>query len=274
MEKEKDNGYVEKQDTEAGAEAQGRVGGEKDCSNQASTGLGKFKDVDALLKAYDCLQAEFTRRSQRLKSLEKEWENSQSKSGASGVAEKLRKNAEKVKSEEEKFDGFIAEIEGANVRALANEDLTVGEPYSFKTKGTERSTTEIKTGAETNVEAVVKTDDRTKNVMHSSMDGAVDSVESGAERKGVAQAIVGEETFVAESRKERLPSSDELYRLASGNEEVRLKIIGEYLHSVGKSGAPLVKGGNGLLSTPPMRAKTVKEAGEMALRWFQREGAK
>ncbi len=34
--------------------------------------LGKFKDVNALLHAYNSLQAEFTRRSQRLKELERE----------------------------------------------------------------------------------------------------------------------------------------------------------------------------------------------------------
>ncbi len=36
----------------------------------AATGLGKFKSVDALIKAYFELEAEFTRRSQRLKELE------------------------------------------------------------------------------------------------------------------------------------------------------------------------------------------------------------
>ena len=37
--------------------------------------LGKFKDVNALLEAYGALEAEFTRRSQRLKALEREAEN-------------------------------------------------------------------------------------------------------------------------------------------------------------------------------------------------------
>ncbi len=37
----------------------------------AATGLGKFRDVDALLEAYTSLEAEFTRRSQRLKELER-----------------------------------------------------------------------------------------------------------------------------------------------------------------------------------------------------------
>lgn len=37
---------------------------------EAAAELGKFKDVKALLDAYNSLQAEFTRRSQRLKELE------------------------------------------------------------------------------------------------------------------------------------------------------------------------------------------------------------
>lgn len=36
----------------------------------AAAGLGKFKDVGTLIKAYSELEAEFTRRSQRLKELE------------------------------------------------------------------------------------------------------------------------------------------------------------------------------------------------------------
>ena len=40
--------------------------------NKAAAALGKFKDVQTLMKAYSDLEAEFTRRSQRLKELEKE----------------------------------------------------------------------------------------------------------------------------------------------------------------------------------------------------------
>ncbi len=38
--------------------------------NSAAAELGKFKDVQALIDAYNSLEAEFTRRSQRLKQLE------------------------------------------------------------------------------------------------------------------------------------------------------------------------------------------------------------
>ena len=43
---------------------------EEPVSQNAEPSLGKFKSVDALLRAYGELEAEFTRRSQRLKALE------------------------------------------------------------------------------------------------------------------------------------------------------------------------------------------------------------
>ena len=43
---------------------------------EGATDLGKFKDVSALMKAYNALQAEFTRRSQRLRALENAVDNS------------------------------------------------------------------------------------------------------------------------------------------------------------------------------------------------------
>ena len=41
-------------------------------NGEAAAALGKFKDVQTLMKAYSDLEAEFTRRCQRLKELEKE----------------------------------------------------------------------------------------------------------------------------------------------------------------------------------------------------------
>lgn len=45
---------------------------EAEVENKAAAVLGKFKDVRTLMQAYTDLEAEFTRRSQRLKELEKE----------------------------------------------------------------------------------------------------------------------------------------------------------------------------------------------------------
>ncbi len=47
----------------------------------AAVDLGKFKDVNALLNAYNSLEAEFTRRSQRLRELEE-----REQAGEQGVA--------------------------------------------------------------------------------------------------------------------------------------------------------------------------------------------
>lgn len=50
------------------AEAEGNNGG-------MQSAYGKFKDLETLLRAYDSLEAEFTRRSQKLKELERETGN-------------------------------------------------------------------------------------------------------------------------------------------------------------------------------------------------------
>jgi len=52
--------------------AQPAAAEERDGASQEVISLGKFKDVNALLNAYNSLQAEFTKRSQRLKELEGE----------------------------------------------------------------------------------------------------------------------------------------------------------------------------------------------------------
>ena len=71
-------------------------GNSRQPATQAPTAHAKFKSVDALASAYGALEAEFTRRSQRIKELEKTVENLKadlSRAEASG-AEKLRKTAE------------------------------------------------------------------------------------------------------------------------------------------------------------------------------------
>ncbi|MDE7076558.1 MAG: hypothetical protein K2O62_04480 [Clostridia bacterium] len=62
----KDNQNVESKVTADTAEAE---------EKQAAAELGKFKDVKALAEAYRALEAEFTRRSQRLKELEEKQAN-------------------------------------------------------------------------------------------------------------------------------------------------------------------------------------------------------
>lgn len=201
MEIKEDNVY----DKQTATEQAGAV-----CAQEGngSAGLGKFKSVDALLQAYESLQAEFTRRSQRLKQLERETENRTGGQGEDAGAEKLRKLAEHRKAEEAEFDSFVAELE----------------------------------------------------------ERAVSPVPETAEEEA------GNGPFVAESREAQPLSSDMLYQKAVGDESVRLKIIGEYLSSLGKTGVPLMRGGAGTLVAPPVKPKSVEEAGSMALRFFKNDG--
>ena len=79
---------------------------------------------------------------------------------------------------------------------------------------------------------------------------------------------LAENAPVAE-RMEKELSSEELYGRVCRNEEVRLKIIGEYLASVGRTAAPLTVGGVGAFATPPRKVGSIGDAGEMALLYFK-----
>ena len=238
MEK-KENVYLEKPQPETDAKAQSSVESEN-AVKEVSTVLGKFKDVDALARAYSSLQAEFTRRSQRLKELERETgkryaEKGDTETDSKAVAEKLRKNAESVREEGKKFSSFVAELE--QVGAQPNDDASL--PDDSKPEEKNLSVTES-----CNEE----------------------------EMEGINNARIPRDASVAVSQEAVILSKDELFAQANRNEEVRLKIIGEYLTSLKRSNAPLMTGGAGTLAAPPLKAKTLEEAGNMALRFFKNNG--
>ena len=65
--------------------------------------LGKFKDVNALLNAYNSLQSEFTKRCQRIKELEsKVVQTDKTTQSGSEMEEKLESNSIKGNTEEDK----------------------------------------------------------------------------------------------------------------------------------------------------------------------------
>ena len=237
MMQEKENVYGEI--TQTGTAIMTQAGQDQENINSApekvSTDLGKFRSVDALLRAYEALQSEFTRRSQRLKELEREADNSSdSEKGGRGEkngVEKLRKNAAQKREEAKDFHSFVSELEA--VRAQTE-----------KTPKTQAEQPEIPI----------------KNEL------GQDVTESG---NGIEQTNA--KPSVAGGRGEELLSDDALYELVKKDEKVRLKIIGEYLTSIGRSGAPLMKGGAGTLVAPPLKPKTIDEAGNMALRFFKTE---
>lgn len=209
----KENGDVFDDKTERGMEkdAQGEQNG--------SAGLGKFKDVNALLHAYTALEAEFTRRSQRLKALEKEAENGKGKPDC---------------SPEEK----PCEEEGGQTENCASSEKE--SPAPAKREPCEAKETEVCEPDTGNAEAEAKREE-------GSLFPATSSVRNT------------ENKF----------ADDELFSAVLANEAVRLKVIGEYLNSIGKSGAPIVKGGTGTLAVQPSKAESISSAGVMALRMFK-----
>lgn len=259
MERE-ENVYVENTGTEEVATAKE---GEKNSPENASAVPEKFKDVDALVRAYGALQAEFTRRSQRLKELEKQAENFKAESGeglsGGSGAEKLRKNADRHRSEKRAFDAFVADVEGAR---SADGGATEEKP---------QQTPEIR--AAVNAENAENRGEIGESEEKTSGKGTTETKHSVAALPPVAEQE-GTAPSVASGREIAELSSEALYERVCRDENVRLRVIGEYLSSVGKAGAPLMKGGAGTLAAPPLKAKTVEEAGSMALRFFKNAGFK
>ncbi|MBQ3505648.1 MAG: hypothetical protein IJA89_02625 [Clostridia bacterium] len=238
----KENVGVEVSQTDLGAKAQD--GADKgQTPSQVSTVWEKFKDADALAKAYGALQSEFTRRSQKLKELEREMENLKAveraeKAVKENGAEKLKDRMAVKRAERKQFDQFVHELERTRSGA-ENVDNAV-EPVLTNAKADDEGPS-------------------AENVQSQS----VGIVAENTLDYGNTGAAVGTEN-------ETVENIDELYEKAARNESVRRKIIGEYLSSLNKNGAPLMRGGTGAFAAPPMRAKSIDEAGNMALRFFQK----
>jgi hypothetical protein len=160
---------------------------------QGATALGKFKSVNALLEAYGALEAEFTRRSQRLKELERAAENL-----AKGEAQ-TQKNGQ-----------------GNREENPASDDL------SEEPKQVERP--------------------------------AVSVPETKSEPENKAQNL----------------SPETLFEAAMQDESVRLKIVGQYLASLGSGGAPLTTSVGCAPALAAPKAKSISDAAGMALELFKK----
>ena len=241
----------------------------KDAENTNLAVLGKFKDVDALVRAYGSLQAEFTRRSQRLKELEKMVENSEkSELGETRLGvEKLRKNALARKAETKRFDEFMANTMKVEL-AETEEKEESSEPENKEDKPSKQ--TSPKEEKNENGRTVYETKPLAQGEVP-----AKDIEENGREKDfeqvGYSKGE-GAQNSVAKSGNAVNPS-ETLYEQARQNEEVRLKIIGEYLSSLGKAGAPLMTGGVGVFATPPKKPTSISAAGDMALLYFKKPKA-
>ena len=97
------------------------------------------------------------------------------------------------------------------------------------------------------------------------MEATVDKGEKQGEREGVENAKQATHPSVAGNT----PSAEDLYAQVCRDEGVRLRIIGEYLSSVGRSAPPITAAGVGTLVSPPRKAKNIGDAAAMALQYFK-----
>ncbi len=234
MEQKEENVCGETTLTESGAKAQ------EEEKKEGSTVLGKFKDVDALARAYGALEAEFTRRSQRLKELERQVENLDGGERAHIGAEKLKKTAQHRKAEEKKFDEFLKDVEKSSDEEKSKPEQFLDMPEKSSDKET--------------IEADLAEETPTSKEKEPEM----------GEREGLKEnePVVGKGVGFS--------SSEEVYRQAVGDEKVRLRIIGEYLASIGKTSAPITASGGRVLTTPPLKVKSFSDAGNLALEYFKK----
>lgn len=234
-----------------------------------STALGKFRSVDALMKAYGSLQAEFTRRSQKLKELERALENFGGREAASG-AEKLRKNAALRRERAQAFDGFLAEANGGGKTTVSDSASTVAEETDASALDAQAADSANLALKPDGAESPAIAED---TVMPKGATAEETSVADGVATATAAQTgRAGEKasSLSVAKAEEAKTSSDALYEQASRDEKVRLRIVGEYLASIGRTTPPVMTGGTGVALTPPLRAKSIGDAGEMALRYFKK----
>ena len=232
----KDNGLDFKTETEQTALPNGSaVAREKEECGSAV--FRKFKDANALAQAYGALEAEFTRRSQRLKELERLL--------AKGAEEAQDDFVAKEKGGEtpEQTSQASADCSNGEIDAVQPErELGHGKMVDDKTVGSEKTNDCVVVGYE---------------------QGFGEGTSSDGEKSNMSVVAPSAESVVQEL------SDDDVYRIATKNDSVRMKIVGDYLASLKNAGAPLARGGVGAVASPPSKPHSVADAGNMALQFFR-----
>lgn len=224
----------------------------------------KFKDVNALAEAYNALQAEFTRRCQRLKELEMR---------ARKFSETDRKQQDnKPKSD---ADGGVHAAEGADKTLHYPTENGVGT-VSDSDKETSGAATADMTFEDKDKENAEAAATFGKDGENAALRDSAAADEKQTDERNADLKKAGSGNCDAGETAGNTPENTS-GNFGTGNaaemkidEETRLKIIGEYLSSLRKNDAPLLRGGAGTFGTPPVRATSLEEAGAMALRAFKR----
>ena len=99
--------------------------------------LGKFKSVDALLRAYSELEAEFTRRSQKLKALEEASKQASEEAGAMREGELYRMVNENEGVRARILSDYLASLKGVPLLTNSGVGVTANNarPKTFAEAG-------------------------------------------------------------------------------------------------------------------------------------------
>lgn len=229
----------------------------------------KFKDVNALAEAYNALQAEFTRRCQRLKELElraqkfsetdRKQPDNKPKSDAEGGVHAAVGADKALHYPTDNGIGTVSDADKENLGAATAE-------MTFADKDKENQQAEAtfgKAGENAALQDSAAADEKQTDERNADLKKAVAGIFSVGE---TAENTLGNTLKNTSGNFGTGGNAAEM----KIDEQTRLKIIGEYLSSLRKNDAPLLRGGTGTFGTPPVRATSLEEAGAMALRAFKR----
>jgi hypothetical protein len=218
-------------------------------NKNAATELGKFKDVKALMDAYTSLEAEFTRRSQRLKELES------SRGGAETPTETVITNNATGSVAAAEFRG-----DGKSAEAVTSNQPT-GSVAAAKINGNAVTPT--------NTVTTDKAADGSKTATPASSCVTPNSEPCGTSTELGNGNVADKEhsTPTQEANKEEVL----LLEAALNNDEVKNAIITEYLKRASRNKSiPFITGG-GYVSAQRQVPSSVKEAGKLAQQFLNKK---
>lgn len=99
-------------------------------------------------------------------------------------------------------------------------------------------------------------------------DGALSAAEEGTPVPETAEEPAAGEGAPPEGEPSPADADETLYRAVMNNGSVRARVLADYLESL--RGVPLMGGTGKSVSAPPLRPKTIAEAGALALGYLKR----
>ena len=235
-----ENKQTENEQTEVAA----HIAEAKENTGAAATevSLGKFKDVNSLLKAYENLESEFTRRSRRLRELEGEMLKQK---------EEITRRGASSASEEHFGEGKPTTVGISESKENADND-----GLSVKNNG---KSVETKPRAEGENAGALKTDEKSTGERLENKE-MPENVQSAGENNPV-----GERTANEKIAGENKPAEDSRFAGAGENKpaDEAEEIVQAYLLSVLKSRPSFSPALGTAVTAPPRRPRSFEEAGKM-----------